>query len=421
MIVPAGVGFRPQVTGKIPTVVSAVHSRGHAELVREGIWVSWISVAPIVGITLHPTQGLAGFLLQPYLRQAPITFLIACVLVLLMVAVLALWRRRATERAEHPFSGELGMLRAIVGSLPDLIYVKDENSRFLLGNQGVAEALGAASCADLIGKTDYDYFPEDVAAAFYQDEQKILQTGQPLVEQDEHLQLPDGRERWVLTTKVPYRDSEGQTVGIIGIGRNITAIKDTEAELKRSRENLHFKATHDGLTSLLNREAILDMLGREMTRGSREGSSAAVLLADLDHFKQINDRFGHPVGDEVLRETARRFLRAVRSYDLVGRYGGEEFLILLPGCSEAESFSQAERLRKQLTQNDIRVNDTSLRVTASFGVTAAIRGEPWTPEGLIRKADEALYVAKKSGRNRVEILAYNSSPAPSPADVAVAS
>ena len=411
MIVPAGVGFRPQVTGKIPTVVSAVHSRGHAELVREGIWVSWISVAPIVGITLHPTQGLAGFLLQPYLRQAPITFLIACVLVLLMVAVLALWRRRATERAEHPFSGELGMLRAIVGSLPDLIYVKDENSRFLLGNQGVAEALGAASCADLIGKTDYDYFPEDVAAAFYQDEQKILRTGQPLVGQDEHLQLPDGRERWILTTKVPYRDAEGQTVGIIGIGRNITAIKDAEAELKRSRENLHFKATHDSLTSLLNREAILDMLGREMTRASREGSSAAVLLADLDHFKQINDRFGHPVGDEVLRETARRFLRAVRSYDLVGRYGGEEFLILLGGCPGTEALARADQLRRTIEASPFVTGRGSIPLTISIGVLPTREwGYPATDQ-VLREVDIALYAAKAAGRNRCSVAAH---PAPTP-------
>ncbi|HEX4064458.1 MAG TPA: GGDEF domain-containing protein [Acidobacteriaceae bacterium] len=368
-------------------------------------------MAPSVGITLHPMQGLAGFLLQPYLRRAPITFLIACVIVLLMAAVLALWRRTAAEGAEHPFSGELGMLRAIVGSLPDLIYVKDENSRFLLGNQGVVEALGAASCADLIGKTDYDYFPEDVAAAFHQDEQKILQTGQPLVGQDEHLQLPDGRERWILTTKVPYRDSEGQTVGIIGIGRNITAIKDTEAELKRSRENLHFKATHDGLTSLLNREAILDMLGREMTRASREGSSAAVLLADLDHFKQINDQFGHPVGDEVLRETARRFLRAVRSYDLVGRYGGEEFLILLGGCPGTEALARADQLRRTIEASPFVTGRGPIPLTISIGVLPTREWSYPSTDQVLREVDIALYAAKAGGRNRCSVAAR---PAPTP-------
>jgi two-component system cell cycle response regulator len=114
----------------------------------------------------------------------------------------------------------------------------------------------------------------------------------------------------------------------------------------------------------------------------------------------------------VLREAARRMQTSVRQYDSVGRYGGEEFLILLPNCGEADSYSQAERLRKQLSQTEISFNDTSLRITASFGVTAAIPGEPWTSEGLIRKADEALYVAKKSGRNRVELLAYSSEPVP---------
>jgi diguanylate cyclase (GGDEF)-like protein len=99
---------------------------------------------------------------------------------------------------------------------------------------------------------------------------------------------------------------------------------------------------------------------------------------------------------------------SIRQYDSIGRYGGEEFLILLPGCTGAESCVQAERMRRQLTQNDIRINDTSLRITASFGVTAAVPGELWTAEGLIRKADEALYVAKKSGRNRVAFLPYSS-------------
>ena len=134
------------------------------------------------------------------------------------------------------------------------------------------------------------------------------------------------------------------------------------------------------------------------------------MIVDLDHFKNINDNHGHPAGDAVLREAARRMQSSVRQYDFVGRYGGEEFLILLTNCGEAESFSQAERLRKQLAQNDICFNGTSLRITASFGVTAALPGESWTAEGLIRKADEALYVAKNSGRNRVEILSYSSEP-----------
>ncbi len=102
---------------------------------------------------------------------------------------------------------------------------------------------------------------------------------------------------------------------------------------------------------------------------------------------------------------------SIRQYDSIGRYGGEEFLILFPGCTETDCCAQADRLRKQLAQTEMSVNESSLRVTASFGVTIAMPGESWSQEALIRKADEALYVAKKSGRNRVEILTCRSEPA----------
>jgi diguanylate cyclase (GGDEF)-like protein len=199
-----------------------------------------------------------------------------------------------------------------------------------------------------------------------------------------------------------------------------TRLVDLQAQLLSAREALREQATRDSLTRLWNRDSILETLTRELARAQRESSPLGVVIVDLDHFKHINDNHGHPAGDAVLREAARRMHSSVRQYDSVGRYGGEEFLILLPNCGEAESFSQAERLRKQLSQTDICFNDTSFRITASFGVTAAIPADPWTAEGLIRKADEALYVAKKSGRNRVEILSYTSEPAPAAASAETA-
>jgi diguanylate cyclase (GGDEF)-like protein len=187
-----------------------------------------------------------------------------------------------------------------------------------------------------------------------------------------------------------------------------TRLVDLQAQLLSAREALREQATRDSLTHLWNRSYILDAMTRELSRAYRESSPLGLVIVDLDHFKCVNDNHGHPAGDAVLQEAARRMQNSIRQYDSIGRYGGEEFLILLPGCSGAESCVQAERLRRQLTHNDIRVNDSSLRVTASFGVTAAVPGESWTAEGLIRKADEALYVAKKSGRNRVAFLPYSS-------------
>jgi len=185
---------------------------------------------------------------------------------------------------------------------------------------------------------------------------------------------------------------------------------DLQSQLLSAREALRDQAERDSLTRLWNRNFILNELGRELARSEREGRSFGLVMVDLDHFKQVNDTHGHLAGDAVLREAARRMQNSIRQYDSIGRYGGEEFLILLPGCSEEDSYSQADRLRKQLAQIELSVNDTLLRVTASFGVTAALPGESCTPEAMIRKADEALYVAKKLGRNRVET--YRPKPAP---------
>ena len=187
-----------------------------------------------------------------------------------------------------------------------------------------------------------------------------------------------------------------------------TRLVDLQSQLLKAREDLREQATRDSLTRLWNRSSILGELGRELARSERESRPLGVVIVDLDHFKQINDTYGHLAGDAVLREAARRMQNGIRQYDSIGRYGGEEFLILLPGCGEAEIFAQADRLRKQLAQAEMSVNDCSVRVTASFGVTTALPGERCTEESLIRKADEALYVAKKSGRNRVEILTLRS-------------
>jgi diguanylate cyclase (GGDEF)-like protein len=183
-----------------------------------------------------------------------------------------------------------------------------------------------------------------------------------------------------------------------------TRLVDMQAELLATREALREQATRDSLTHTWNRNSILEMLSRELARIDRENGSLGVVMVDLDHFKDVNDQYGHLAGDAVLREAARRMQNSVRQYDSIGRYGGEEFLILLPGCDTASSVAQAERLRRQLSQSEMSLNETSLCVTASFGVTTAFPSKGCTAESLIRSADEALYAAKNLGRNRVATM-----------------
>lgn len=295
---------------------------------------------------------------------------------------------------------ELTMLRAVIKNLPDQIYVKDKESKFLLANQGVAEVMGVAAPGDLIGKSDIDYLPAEVAAGFYQDEQKMVRSGQPIINQNEPIMRPNGEVRWNLTTKVPFRKASGEIVGIIGVNRDITLLKKTEAELECLRKELQYKATHDSLTSLLNREGILEMLDREWVRSRNEKSSFVLLLADLDHFKNINDRYGHPVGDEVLRETADRFLRLFRSSDRLGRYGGEEFLAILAGCDAAGALARADNIRHAIEVSPIATSIGSVSVTTSIGVLSVREWGYPRPHILLSEVDKALYAAKAEGRNR---------------------
>ena len=294
---------------------------------------------------------------------------------------------------------ELAMLRAITANLPDMIYAKDAESRFLLANKAAANNVGAASIADLLGKTDFDFFPHELAAGFFEDERKVLLSREPQVSKEEYIPETSGKIRCILTTKVPLFDAAGQAIGLVGIGRNITKLKAVEAELKRARDELAFKAAHDSLTSLLNRGAILEMLGRELSRSVRENGRTAVLLGDLDHFKNINDVHGHPIGDEVLREVANRLAKTVRHYDLVGRFGGEEFLVVLPGCGATDALARADQLRDAIAASPIPTADGPIPLTISIGVLVAQEWGKPTSEEVLREVDTALYASKAAGRN----------------------
>jgi two-component system, cell cycle response regulator len=178
-------------------------------------------------------------------------------------------------------------------------------------------------------------------------------------------------------------------------------ILDLEDELVAAREALRDQAMHDPLTGLWNRYSILDMLRRELARAAREERSVGVVMADIDHFKQINDTFGHLAGDAVLQDAARRLEGALRPYDVVGRYGGEEFLIVLPSSNRALVMQQAERLRSAIGTEPVECGGRGVRVTLSLGATTGSGGEERL-EDLIQAADQALYLAKGRGRNRVE-------------------
>jgi two-component system, cell cycle response regulator len=181
-------------------------------------------------------------------------------------------------------------------------------------------------------------------------------------------------------------------------GRRIVELQN---ELLATQEALRVQALRDVLTGCWNRRAILDILGKEIVRARRENRHLGLLLGDLDHFKQVNDQWGHAAGDLVLKEAFLRMEQGIRPYDSLGRYGGEEFMAVLPGCDELMSLSLASRLGELLRREPVVFEDVAIPVAASFGVASIPPGMAVDVDELLRTADEALYEAKRMGRDRV--------------------
>jgi len=172
-----------------------------------------------------------------------------------------------------------------------------------------------------------------------------------------------------------------------------------QEQLIATREELRIQATHDFLTQLLNRAGIMDALAQELNRSDRKEGTFSVILADIDHFKQINDTYGHAAGDQVLREVAARMKSSLRSYDPAGRYGGEEFLVIVPDCDEQAALHVAEKIRKAVCSTPIQCLGDDRTASISLGVSTRITAT--SADALLCAADAALYQAKSLGRNCV--------------------
>jgi len=180
-------------------------------------------------------------------------------------------------------------------------------------------------------------------------------------------------------------------------------VLDLQAQLLSTMERLKRQATHDGLTGIWNRSEILEHLEREMARALRQNQPLAVVMSDIDHFKNINDTYGHLTGDQVLVQTAQRMREALRPYDAIGRYGGEEFLFVLSNCDKNAAEALAERLRSCMATEPFVVLGHRIPVTASLGISTWDCRAPSSE--LLRNADSALYQAKRAGRNRIATFA----------------
>ena len=221
----------------------------------------------------------------------------------------------------------------------------------------------------------------------------------------------------------PLNDTERELIGSIldlvnsahehdarvhALEERVTALQLENLDLVASNRVLSEISARDSLTGLYNRWYVMEKIDSEMNRALRHGAPMSVLMIDLDHFKQINDSYGHPAGDEVLKSVGQVLRESCRVYDVAGRYGGEEFCIVLPETRVNNTHVVAERIRHRLESTSLAVGGSSVVVTASIGVagTDSLSNDAvLSASALVERADRALYAAKHHGRNRVEMWA----------------
>ncbi len=200
----------------------------------------------------------------------------------------------------------------------------------------------------------------------------------------------------------PIKDDDGRVAQVLLTVFDITDWIDYRDRLLRSKDELEKLSRTDELTRLPNRRYLLDKLGQELFHHNRRNRAMALAVIDLDHFKAINDTYGHQAGDQVLFELARIIDDSCRGYDIVGRYGGEEFIVVLPDTDEKDARTTCERIRRRVEDHSFDARGRKINLTVSIGVACKKAHEKASADDLFHRADKALYRAKEKGRNRVE-------------------
>ncbi|MFU1504966.1 diguanylate cyclase [Aeromonas veronii] len=282
------------------------------------------------------------------------------------------------------------LLEIILANVDAHIYMKDSLHRFLYVNQKVADLLGLPA-EQIINRRDDEVIPAASACQLWRLDNRVFETGE-LQAGEEMLTDPEGNQHYYWSVKVPFLLGDG-TPTLIGISSDIT-------ELHQLKEQLHQQSVRDGLTGLYNRRFFFEMCEKNLSLDMRHHLTSVLIVLDVDQFKCINDRFGHPLGDSALMHLGRVMQSVLRSEDVLARIGGDEFAILLPNTTLSAAASLAERLRVQVMQSPLPLPDgDKLVITISAGLVE--NGEGELMESLYARADQMLYQAKQSGRNCV--------------------
>lgn len=309
------------------------------------------------------------------------------------------------KRLESELLEKNALLESVLENVDACIYTKDRKRRYTYANAKMAAVVGRTP-PELIGRTDEELVPPEIAADWRVLDDRVFATGE--TQSGEEISTSaNGETRHFWVVQIPQRDSRGEIVSLLGISTDFT-------EFYRLKEELVRQATTDELTGMRNRRSLLETARQEFARATRYGHSLSVLMLDIDYFKGINDRYGHDVGDKVLKAVADACRRELRDSDVLGRLGGEEFGVLLPNTGRESAAVVAERLRARID---------ALRLGGDWGdeimpkVSVGVAGMEGASriEAVLKRADQAMYAAKAAGRNCVYLaddLQGSDSPVP---------
>lgn len=301
-------------------------------------------------------------------------------------------------------------LNKIINTIPDPIFVKDQQHRWVVLNQAYCRFLGYSQ-EELLAKTDYEVFPRHEVEIFRQQDQQVFDHSQEF-EHEEEFTDRVGKTHQIATKRSLHKDAAGNLF-LVGVIRDITDRKRMEEELKRtaaelvqsnaelqlSADRMSHLANHDTLTGLPNRKLFQERLTQAIAWASENGQQVGLLFLDLDGFKQINDSFGHAIGDLLLKAVARRLTGCLRGSDTVSRLGGDEFTVILPAIPTAQDAARvADKILATLA-TPFGIQDQAIDITISIGVSL-YPNLAQDAEELLKSADTAMYQAKQQGKNR---------------------
>lgn len=303
--------------------------------------------------------------------------------------------------AENALRRSGSFMETIFASIHDPFCIFDREFRVVKVNEGYAR-LKDSTQDELVGGKCYEMYGTGDGVCEGCVVLKTLESGKPCTK-DKMVEAAGGETRWLELYTYPIFEDNGRISHVIEYTRDITDRKKTETERNRLIEELEYLSSIDGLTGLLNRRALLERLDDEMDRSSRYESGLSLIICDVDYFKDINDNYGHLAGDKALKCVARTLSGFLRKSDIAGRYGGDEFMVILPGTDADGAGKFAERIRAKLAVEKIEHPDCDpFRISLSFGISC-FRSGMHRADDLIVPADNALYESKSAGRDIVTL------------------